>query len=54
MTGGGVAAAALAATLTTLGAIHGPTKTERVETAKLRSRPSYVLVRAKELLDHNS
>jgi hypothetical protein len=53
VTGGNVAASALAATLTTLGAIHGPTKTEAVETEKLRTRPGYVLVRAKELLDHS-
>ena len=52
VTGSNVAAAALAATLTTLGAIHSPTKTEAVETEKLRSRPGYVLVRAKELLEH--
>ena len=46
------AASGAAQLLTTLGLIHGLARSDRTEEAKLKTRPGYVLVKAKELLAH--
>jgi hypothetical protein len=47
----GVSAVAAAGQLfTTLGMIHGFSRTDHAEEAKIKARPGYVLVKARELL----
>jgi len=46
------AASGAAQLLTTLGLIHGLSRADRTEEAKLKSRPGYVLLKARELLAH--
>ncbi|SRR6266446_390798 len=46
--------AAGAAVFSGIGKVYGELLTEKIETAKLRSRPSFVLLQARELLKHRS